>query len=466
MQKKRKRLDKNVKSVYLKLRYASCTMREKKRGRKAYMEQKNAFKSSYGFIITIIGFAVGMGTIWRFPYLLGENGGALFLLAYIVLLAVVGIPVMCAEVSIGYATQKTAIKAYRELAPRRPWWVWGVIHLAACTMLNYAAAINGWAVNYLYLAITGKFEGLNADEIGALFGSVVADRWMILLCTAVYIVLVTLVLLGGAGRLEKINKIGLPMLGIIMAILIVVGVQMPGAGAGIEYILKPNFENFSLESLQTALGQTFFALGVGMVVLMNFGSYLKGSNENIAKSSIMSGIGLIIAGLMAGFMIFPALFASGVDPTSGPSLAFITLPIVFNHMPAGQLLSVLFYIGFIIAMMTSSSGAWEAVVGLYMDQFNLSRGKAIAVTVGTSGVFAVLGIFNDSIFNFLDAFVSNWLFTLGALAICIFCGWVWGIENCIAAMNVKNGALRKWLAVMIQYVCPVLIAFIFISQFF
>ena len=434
------------------------------------MENKNqnAFSSVIGFLFTAIGFAVGVGSIWRFPYVLGDNGGALFLIAYVVIIALIGVPLLTAEISIGFSTQKSAVLAYKNLSPGTPWFLGGYAHLAAGVLIiAYTLPIYAWILKYLVSTASGEFTGMNAGEISDFFVSFISNKPHVVIFAAVNILINALIVSGGVKKgIELITKILLPVLGVIMIILIIEGLRMPGAIEGVKFLLSPNPDNFSLASLQTALGQAFFAVGIAMLASMVFGSYIKNPKENIGKSAAIICTALVCAGLLAGFMIFPVLFACGLDPTSSVGLTFMVLPNVFNTIPAGTVLGVLFYIGFYIAAVTSSAGVMEAVVGLFMDQFKLSRIKALLITVVLMAAIGVTCIYSDPVFNFLDMFENNYLLTLGALCIAIFVGWVWGVEKFLAAANVKSPAAKAWLTVTVKYISPIVILFIFISSYF
>ena len=434
------------------------------------MENKNtnAFSSAFGFLMTAIGFAVGVGSIWRFPYVLGENGGALFLLAYVGIIALIGIPLLTAEITMGFKTQKSALRSYQELAPKKKWYLGGYVHLAAgLLIISYTMPIYAWILKYLAHTTIGGFEGMEPTAIATYFDTIRGDHWQVTLFAVVNIAINALIVSGGVKKgVERLTKILLPMLGVIMIILIVAGMRLPGAMEGVSFLLKPDPSKFTLGSLNIALGQAFFAVGIGMLASMVFGSYIKNKSENIGKSAVVICTALVCAGLMAGFMIFPVLFASGIAPTAGPGLTFIALPNVFNEIAGGRILGTLFYIGFYIAAVTSSAGVTEGVVGQFMDQYNMSRKKALAITISIMSAIGIACIFSDALFNFLDLLENNYLLTLGALCISIFVGWIWGADKFVEATNVKSRAAKIWLKVTVKYVSPVVITFIFVSAYF
>ncbi|MDR0851221.1 MAG: sodium-dependent transporter [Clostridiales Family XIII bacterium] len=429
--------------------------------------QKNAFSSIFGFIMTAIGFAVGVGSIWRFPYLVGENGGALYLIAYVAIIAIIGIPLLTAEISMGFNTQKSPVLAYQTLAPGKMWYLGGYVHLiAGILIISYTLPVYAWILKYLVATPMGAFKDLNAGQVEGYFGTFSADKWQVLIFALVNIVINGLVVSGGVKKgVERLSKFLLPLLGIIMLILIIFELRLPHATEGVTFLLKPDFSKFSLESMQSALGQAFFAVGIAMLASMVFGSYIKNKTENIGKSSTIICVALVCAGLLAGFMIFPVLFSVGLAPAAGPGLTFISLPNAFNQIPLGTLMGTLFYLGFYIAAVTSSAGVAESVVGLFMDQFKMKRRIALTITLALMTVIGTFCIFSDALFNLIDLIENTYLLTLGALCIAIFVGWVWGIDKFIAAANVKSKFFQIWLKVTVKYVSPIAIIVIFVGSF-
>ena len=432
-------------------------------------ENKNAFSNVVGFLFTAIGFAVGVGSIWRFPYVLGANGGALFLITYVAIILIIGIPLLTAEISMGFKSQKTAVLAYRELKPtQKGWSIAGYMHLAAgILIISYTIPIYAWILGYLYNTAIGTFAGMDATALTTFFGDFSGNIKLVALLAVINIGINALIICGGVKKgIEMVTKILLPLLGVIMVILIIAGLRMEGAIDGVKFLFVPNPENFTLGSIQTALGQAFFAVGIAMLASMVFGSYIKNKSENIGKSAVIICTALISAGLLAGLMIFPALFAAGYEATSSVGLVFMTVPLVFDSMAGGQFFGTLFFLGFYIAAVTSSAGVMEAVVGLFMDQFKLRRGAALLITIGFMVIIGWFCLPAGNFFGVLDLIENNYLLTLGALAIAIFVGWIWGIDKFLDAANVKGKFTRSWLRVTVKYISPIVIIFIFASSFF
>lgn len=432
------------------------------------MKKNEGFSSIWGFILVAIGLALGIGSLWRFPYVVGANGGAIFILMYIAIILIIGIPLMTCEVAIGFHTQRTAIDAYKSIAPNSKFYLAGYLHLiAAVLILGYTAPIYSWIFKYLIVSFQGSYIGLDSDGIVQFFNSFNADKSQVFLFFFLNLILNIVVLIFGVQKgIERISKILLPILFLIMIVVIVSVLRVNGAFEGVKFLFLPDASKFTLDSLLTCLGQAFFALGLGMLGSMVFGSYIKDKDENIFKSSSVICISLIFAGILAGMMILPMVFATNLEVTEGVNLSFLTLPQAFNLVPGGRFLSILFYLGFYIAAFTSSVGVYEAVVGLISEKYNIDRIKAILISAVPIIIIAYLSINSDALFGMLDVIESNYILVFSCLAIAIFSGYVWGIENVIKASNIKNTFVKNWMRISIKYITPVAILIIFLSQFF
>lgn len=429
---------------------------------------KEQFSSIFGFLMVAIGFAVGVGSLWRFPYVCGANGGAVFIFAYLIIILAIGIPLLTAEISMGFSTKETPLGAYKQLAPGKKWYMNGYLHLAAALFIfSYTVPIYAYILNYLYRTIIGFFDGMNSGQITQYFGEFTADYSQLFIFAIVNWALVALVVRGGLqGGVEKIAKFLLPLLAIIMVVIIIAGLRLEGAVAGVEFLLKPDFSKFTFESLLTALGQAFFAVGIGMLASMVFGSYIGNPKENIGKSASVICTAIIFAGVAAGFMIFPMVFAFGLEPAAGPGLTFITLPNAFNQIAGGRIIGSLFYFGFYIAAFTSAIGILEAVVGTIRDKLNISRNKALALSMSIAVVIGIPSILSSPFFNAIDLVTNNYIIVVGAFILSIFVGWIWGIDNFINATNIKSNFARTWIKICVKFVSPIVILVIFAAQFF
>lgn len=430
-------------------------------------KQNEGFSSILGFIMVAIGLALGIGTLWRFPYVVGENGGAIFIFLYILIILVIGIPLMTCEVTIGYATGNAAIDAYKTLKPNTKWYLAGYLHtIAALIIVGYTSVIYAWIIKYIAGAFMGDFVGLDSQGIQNYFDAFNANKGTVFLFFLINFLLNDAVIILGVQKgIERVSKVLIPILFVIMIVIIVFGLRLPGAKEGITFLFKPDPSKFSLNSVITCLGQAFFALGLAMLGSMVFGSYIKEKDENIFKDSSVICLALVFAGILSGLMILPIVFATGLTPGEGVGLTFLTLPLAFNVVPFGRVLSVLFYFGFYIAAFTSSVGVLEAIVGQFMERFKLERIKALILASVIIIAIAAVSIFYDPAFAFLDNIESNYILVIGCLLIALFSARAWKMENVLEAANIKSPFVRTWMNVSIKYISPVVIVIIFFSQF-
>lgn len=430
-------------------------------------KQNEGFSSILGFIMVAIGLALGIGTLWRFPYVVGENGGAIFIFLYILIILVIGIPLMTCEVTIGYATGNAAIDAYKTLKPNTKWYLAGYLHtIAALIIVGYTSVIYAWIIKYIAGAVAGDFVGLTSEGIQSYFDTFNANKPMVFLFFLINFLLNDAVIILGVQKgIERVSKILIPILFVIMIVIIIFGLRLPGAKDGITFLFKPDFSKFSMSSVITCLGQAFFALGLAMLGSMVFGSYIKEKDENIFKDSSVICLALVFAGILSGLMILPIVFATGLTPGEGVGLTFLTLPLAFNVVPFGRILSVLFYFGFYIAAFTSSVGVLEAIVGQFMERFKLERIKALILASIIILGIAALSVFYEPAFAFIDNVESNYILVIGCLLIALFSARAWKMENLLEAANIKSPFVKTWMNVSIKYISPIVIVIIFFSQF-
>ena len=430
-------------------------------------KQNEGFSSILGFIMVAIGLALGIGTLWRFPYVVGENGGAIFIFLYILIILVIGIPLMTCEVTIGYSTGNAAIDAYKTLKPNTKWYLAGYLHtLAALIIVGYTSVIYAWIIKYIAGAFMGDFVGLDSQGIQNYFDAFNANKSVVFIFFLVNFLLNNAVIILGVQKgIERVSKVLIPVLFVIMIVIIIFGLRLPGAKEGITFLFKPDISKFSINSVITCLGQAFFALGLAMLGSMVFGSYIKEKDENIFKDSSVICLALVFAGILSGLMILPIVFATGLTPGEGVGLTFLTLPLAFNVVPFGRVLSVLFYFGFYIAAFTSSVGVLEAIVGQFMERFKLERIKALVLASAIIIAIAAVSIFYDPAFDFLDNVESNYILVIGCLLIALFSARAWKMENVLEAANIKSPFVRTWMNVSIKYISPIVIVIIFFSQF-
>lgn len=431
--------------------------------------KRDTFSSRLGFILATIGFSVGVGTLWRFPYICGEYGGGLFLLTYIVLMFLIGIPLFSAEVSLGLASRSSPVGAYKALEkPRTKWHVAGYFHMICIVLvIGYTIPVYGWILNYIFATAKGTFVAMDSSQVTQYFTDFSSDHLVVFGFIMVNVFLTALVVKNNLQQgIEKIAKVLLPSLAIIMVILVVVGLRLPGAVSGLKFIFTLDFASFSFEGVLTALGQTFFSLGIAMAVAMIFGSYQKEGEIDVVRNSMIISISVIFVAIMASLMIFPMASAFDLEMASGPGLTFITMPNVFNEMAGGRIWGTVFYVGFFIAAFSSGIAGWEAVMAFIMDQFHLNRIKALGITFVLVMVIGIPALLSDYMFNLFDMLTNNVFLILGSLAISIFVGWVWGIDNMAKTCGFgKDSWLYRFMSVMIKYVSPITVIILCLTLF-
>ncbi len=427
--------------------------------------------SRIGFIFAAAGSAVGLGNVWRFPYITGENGGGVFLIVYLAIVFTLGISIMIAELVIGRAAQRNPVGACRALGGR-PWAGLGYLGLlSGFLILSFYCVIAGWTLSYAWKLATG---GL-ADDPAQAFQAFVAAPAETIPAAAAFMILTVAVVLGGVkGGIERANLVLMPLLFAILVALAVRAVTLPGARAGLEFYLAPDFSTFGIGTLTEALGQAFFSLSIGLGAMITYGSYLD-REQNIPRAAGWV-VGLdTLAAILAGFAILPAVFAAGLSPETGPGLAFVVLPTVFATMPLGALFGTLFFVLLAIAALTSSISLLEPLVAYFIDEHRISRAVA-TVAVGFAafllsvpsslslGPWADETVFGKGVLDLLDALTAGIMLPAGGLLIALFVGWVLG-PRAIAELGASSGRSRLaliWLWIL-RLPAPVAIAWILMS---
>jgi neurotransmitter:Na+ symporter, NSS family len=439
---------------------------------------RGGFGSRLGFVLAAAGSAIGLGNIWRFPYTAAENGGGAFILVYLVCIALVGVPVLLAELAMGRASQRNPVGAFRALVPGGLWpWVGGLGVVTGFGILAFYSVVAGWTLGYLYRALTGEFAGgLSSEASASAFAELIADPARVITMTTAFLLLTVLVVRGGVhGGIERMSKILMPVFLALLAFLAVRAITLPGAGEGVAFMLSADFGKLKPLVLLDALGQALFSLSLGMGAMITYGSYLPRS-ENMPSAAITVALFDTFIALLAGFMIFPALFATGVDPAAGAGLVFVVMPTIFDQLPGGLFFAVLFYVLLTIAALTSTISLLEVVVAYFVDEKGWKRERAVwgvgagalmlalpsALSFGAvPGLGAFLG--GKSFFDLQDLVFGSFSLAVGAFLIAVFVGWRWGTG---AALSEIHGgghrlpAAAAWV-VLIKYVCPVAVALVF-----
>lgn len=442
------------------------------------------FGSKLGVILASAGSAVGLGNIWRFPFETGNHGGAAFILIYLGCVLFFGIPIMVAEFSIGRHSRANTAGAYQKLAPGTHWrWVGRMGVLAGFLILGYYSVVAGWTLEYIVQAGTNAFAGQSANDFIASFNGFIAHPWRPALWMVVFMLMTHFIIVKGVEKgIEKSAKIMMPMLFLLLIVLAVCSVSLPGARAGIEFLLKPDFSKVNGNVLLGAMGQAFFSLSLGMGCLCTYASYFR-NDTNLPKTALNVGWIDTMVAILAGFIIFPAAFSVGIQPDAGPSLLFITLPNVFQqafgNLPwLAVILSIMFYVLLALAALTSTISLHEVVTAYLHEEFNLTRGRAAKlVTAGCTflgvlcslslGMGKELTVFGLTLFDLFDFLTAKIMLPLGGFFIAIFTGWY--LDKRIVWEEVSNnGTLPKvvyriWLF-LLKYIAPIGIGFIFINE--
>ncbi len=440
--------------------------------------------SRLGFILAAAGSAIGLGNIWRFPYVTADNGGGAFVVLYLVCIALICLPYLFAELALGRSNQKNPVGAIEAIKKGTPWTlVGGLCVLTGVFILSYYGVVAGWALGYIFKVFVAPDV-----ESAAYFSSFVADPSTVIPLAAVFMLFTVLVVYGGIqDGIERWAKVLMPMLLVLMFVVIFRSVTLPGAGEGLNFYLNPDFSKLDGTAVLAALGQAFFSLSLGMGAMITYGSYLPKRENLIVSGSYVALFDTIIA-LMAGLMIFPALFAMGKPPGSGgPALIFVVLPEIFATMPLGRFISMVFFSLLSIAALTSMVSLLEVVSAYFIDETDWSRagivwimgsiiflvGLPSALSQGAVPALSDLSwlvgnqLFGEepSFLDIMDFIWGNFSLALGALLISVFVGWVWGAGRAIeelqqGAGNTFTGSLATLWSIFLKYVCPLVIAVI------
>ncbi|GIP50296.1 Sodium:neurotransmitter symporter family protein [compost metagenome] len=425
---------------------------------------RNERFSSTGFILAAIGSSVGLGNMWKFPYITGENGGAAFFLLFIICLILIGLPLLLAELAIGRAGRGSASTSFVKAGGPKAFGRLGLLQvIAPFLILSFYVIVAGWTLHYAIQSFSGNLFA-NSDYAGQF--SSFTEGYMPLVWQAVAVLITGIVVGKGiSGGIEKFNKVLIPGLIVLLIILMIRALTLPGAGAGVSFFLQPDFSKLSPEAALVALGHAFFSLSLGMGILLTYGAYVD-KRQSLGPATLAIGAGDLIYAFIAGLIIFPTTASFGLESDAGPSLVFIALPAAFSAMPLGAFFGGLFFILLAIAALTSSVSLLEVPVTYVMDRWGWGRGKSVTIIsvlvllIGLPSVFSfgAVPVFTDmggkSFFDWLDFMTSNILLPLGGLITTVFAGYFW--KNAAEAAGLKAGWFRVWLF-MVRYIAPVLV---------
>ena len=451
------------------------------------MEREN-FGSRFAVIMAFAGSAIGLGNIWRFPYMVGQNGGAAFIIVYIICCFLLALPIFLSESVIGRRSRSNSFGAMETLAPGTQWkWLGLLTVITTIILLSYYSVVGGWGVEYLYDAATLRFSSLPAEEVPALFGAFISSPWRpIVMHTVVLLLVAGIVLAGVKSGIERFSKLTMPVLFILIVVLVIYSVSLPGARAGVDYLVHPDWSRMNARSVAAALGQAFFSMSLGVGTILTYSSYVD-RRENLLVSGVGTAVSDLMFAMLAGFAVMPAVFAAGIEPGAGPGLVFETLPFIFNKMGAGipwlsTVVAVIFFITILVAALTSAISVMEVSVAYLVEEKGLSRRLATwllflfcwvtgIVCSLSFGPLADVKILGNNIFDCFDKLCSNFLMTLGGLLYTIFVGWKMkraDVRDELSGGGRVRGS-RWWfppLYFVIRWVAPVGILVIFISNLF
>jgi NSS family neurotransmitter:Na+ symporter len=441
--------------------------------------KRDGFASKFGVFAAVVGSAVGLGNIWRFPYMTGENGGGAFLLIYFLFVIIIGIPVVISEFVIGRRGQSNSYGSFKRLAPKAHWHLVGLAGVfSAFIILAFYSTVGGWTLEYIMLSTQNIFSPdvmANPSEVFKTFqtGSILPIVWQL-----IYILLTAIIIVFGVQKgIEKSSKILMPLLFLILVILAIKSLSLPGSIEGVKFLFYPDFSKINSDVILSALGQAAFSLSIGMGALITYGSYIQKKN-NLVKMAFAISITDTVIAVLAGIAIFPALFSFGLSPQQGEGLVYIVLPEVFQQMTGGVYFALMFFVLLSIAALTSSISLMEVVVAYFSEEFKISRRKAtVIVTVFASflgvittlslGKLSWLKLFGKTIFDNCDFMTANVLLPLGAFFIVIFLGWFYDIDQTKDEIT-NQGTIKVRLfpvfIFIIRFVAPLAIFLIFLKK--
>ena len=442
--------------------------------------KRDSFGSRFGALVALAGSAVGLGNLWRFPYLVGENGGAAFIIIYILMSFLICLPIFICEFVVGRRSQENAYSSFRDLSGGSWWKYVGMMTvIVPLIVTSYYSVVGGWSIEYLFKSLAFSFTlGESQAAISTMFGDFVSSPWLPLATHTLFLLITAVIVAAGIkGGIEKFSKVMMPMLFVIVLGIAIYSMTLPGAKAGLDYLFNPDFSKIDAKACAAALGQAFFSLSIGFGTIMTYASYVS-KKENVMFQSMATATSDLAFALIAGMAIMPAVFAFGLNPQSGPGLVFETLPYVFSQMPAGGVVAILFFLALLVAAVTSSISMFEVGVAYLVEEKKLPRVGACAIIFAFCwilGAFCSLSfgplsefrLFGRNIFDFFDNLSSNVLMTLGSLLTVLFVGW--RLKKTDIYDEFTNGGTISMNAkifgvlwFLIRYVAPLAIIVIFV----
>ncbi len=441
------------------------------------ISKRGGFGSKFGIIAAAAGSAIGLGNIWRFPYVAGENGGGAFLLINLACILLIGIPLMLSEFIIGRNAQRNAYGSFKNIAPGSPWRFVGLMGVVtAFVILSFYSTVAGWTMEYVFQSFANGFEGKSPGQLIGMFAEFKGSSWRAVTWQMLFLILTAGIVLAGVQKgIEKYAKILMPLLLVLIIVLCVRSVTLPGAEKGLHFLFHPDFSKVNGSVILEALGQAFFSLSIGMGALITYGSYIN-KKDNLVSSAVIVSFADTFIAILAGVAIFPAVFAFGINPAEGPELVFITLPNIFLQMPGGYFFSIIFFVLLAVAALTSSISILEVVVAYFVEELNMKRKTATWVATLSSAMIGILCTASQGLipwlqfgemnfFDLLDYSSSKILLPFGGFFIALFIGWVMKPKVVIAEMS-NNGIFKiplfKVFQIIVKFIAPAAIALVFL----
>ena len=448
--------------------------------------KREHFGSRFAVIAAMAGSAVGLGNIWRFPYFLGQYGGAAFILVYVVAGVLLALPIFYAESIIGRRSRSDTFGAMNKLAPGTPWrWAGLITIVSPLLILCYYSVVGGWSVQYLFKSLSFSFTDIPAEEVPTLFERFITSAWQPIMTHTAFMVAVAFIVLGGVkSGIEKFSKLAMPALFVLILVIVGYSLTLPGSFKGVEYLLKPDFSKLTADGISAAMGQAFFSLSLGVGTILTYSSYVK-KEENLMVSGVGTAVSDLVFALIAAFAVMPAVFAAGLEPGGGPGLVFETLPYIFNRMGTGMpvvttFVSAVFFLAILAAALTSAISMLEVGVAFLTDEWKMNRRRAtlllaflcwlVGILCSLSfGPLAHLKLLGYTFFDFLDHLCSDWLLPLGGLIFTLFVGWKMSkadVRDEFTNEGTVNTRIFGVVYFLMRYLAPVGIVVVFLTNLF
>ena len=448
--------------------------------------KREHFGSRFAVIAAMAGSAVGLGNIWRFPYVLGQYGGAAFILVYVVAGVLLALPIFYAESIIGRRSRSDTFGAMNKLAPGTPWrWAGLITIVSPLLILCYYSVVGGWSVQYLFKSLSFSFTDIPAEEVPTLFERFITSAWQPIMTHTAFMAAVAFIVLGGVkSGIEKFSKLAMPALFVLILVIVGYSLTLPGSFKGVEYLVKPDFSKLTADGISAAMGQAFFSLSLGVGTILTYSSYVK-KEENLMVSGVGTAVSDLVFALIAAFAVMPAVFAAGLEPGGGPGLVFETLPYIFNRMGTGMpvmttFVSAVFFLAILAAALTSAISMLEVGVAFLTDEWKMNRRRATlllaflcwlvgilcSLSFGPLAHFKLLGY---TFFDFLDHLCSDWLLPLGGLIFTLFVGWKMSkadVRDEFTNEGTVNTRIFGVVYFLMRYLAPVGIVVVFLTNLF